>query len=349
MAMTCGSVVLLLTGACRGGAATGNGDGTEAFPDVTASARKPGKPVLSAAKSESLGSIVIDSKGHTLYRFDKDSAKPSQSFCSGPCVKQWPPALAGDQLSTKGVDQDLVSKVKRRDGRWQLTLAGWPLYRFAGDRRTGDVKGQNVSGVWFVITPDGKRAQAGASAGSYDPGSGEDGARPTRFGPLTAADRDLLVRVRQAGLWGTPSAQQAQQRARSQQVKEVGQEIAEQHLRLDAEVRSVAARLRVVLPSKPSAEQQEWMDKLSAAAGKEYDKLFVNRLRAAHGEILTAVAEARASTRNSLVRAFAQRAVDTVINHMTLLEKTGLVDGSTLAQPPASPQPSTSSQSYSEP
>jgi predicted lipoprotein with Yx(FWY)xxD motif/predicted outer membrane protein len=347
VATTCGLFVLLLTGACNSGAV--NGSGTEEFPDVTSSARKPtkpGKPVLSAVKTRSLGSIVIDSKGYTLYRFDKDSAEPPRSFCAGACVKQWPPALAGDQLSTKGVKQELVSKVKRQDGRWQLTLAGWPLYRFAGDRRAGDVKGQNVSGVWFAITPDGKKAAAGTASGPYDPNSGEDGAIPTRFGPLTAADRDLLVKVRQAGLWAVPAGQQAQQRAQSRQIQDAGGQLAEQHLQLDADVRSVAARLRVVLPSKPNAEQQKWMDELSATSGKEYDKLFVNRLRAAHGKVFTVVAQVRASTRNSLVRAFAQRAVDIVMEHMTLLEKTGLVDGSALAQPPASAQQSTSSQSY---
>jgi predicted lipoprotein with Yx(FWY)xxD motif/predicted outer membrane protein len=340
--MAGGLAVLLLIGACGSGEGGGDGNGTEDFPDVTAS-RKAGKPVLSAAESASVGEMVIDAKGYTLYRYDKDSAKPPRATCAGSCLEKWQPALAGDQLSTKGVEQNLVGKVKRRDGRWQLTLSGWPLYRFAGDRRPGDVKGQNVAGVWFAIAPDGEKAQSANGSDSYDPNSGEDGSTPTRFGPLTAADRDVLAQVRQAGLWKTPVGRQAQQRAQSQQVKEVGNELAEQLPKLDSEVRAVAARLRVELPSKPDAGQQKLIDELAAESGQEYDKLFVNRLRAAYGRILPVVAQVRARTRNSLVRAFAQRVVDDFMAHMTLLERTGLVDDLVLTQP------STSARSYSKP
>jgi predicted lipoprotein with Yx(FWY)xxD motif/predicted outer membrane protein len=336
-----GIAVLVFIGGCASGGAGGGDNGTEDFPDVTTS-RKAGKPILSTADSASVGSVVIDSKGYTLYRFDKDSPSPSKSNCIGSCVKKWPPALAGDQLSTKGISQSLVGKVKRQDGRWQLTLGGWPLYRFAGDRRAGDVKGQNVAGVWFAVGPDGKKAKTTDTSG-YDPNSGEDGSTPTRFGPLTAADRDLLAKVRQAGLWQTSVGQQAKRRAQSQQVKEVGGRLAQQLPELEGQVRSTAGRLRVVLPTKPEADQQAWVKELAAKSGKEYDKLFVNRLRAADGKVFSAAAQVRAGTRNSLVRAFAQRVVDVFMAQMTLLERTGLVDDLALIQQQSS------SQSYSRP
>jgi putative membrane protein len=70
----------------------------------------------------------------------------------------------------------------------------------------------------------------------------------------------------------------------------------------------------------------------------------VNRLRAAQGEFFTAAAQVRAGTRNTLVRAVAQQAVDVIMTHMTLLEGTGLVDATGLYRPSSS-QPSTSSSS----
>jgi predicted lipoprotein with Yx(FWY)xxD motif/predicted outer membrane protein len=336
------AVLLLLAGACSPGAGNRDGDGIEDFPDVSAPP-KSGKPILSVEESASLGDIVIDAKGRTLYRFDKDSATPSKSNCNDSCVRRWPPALAGDQLSTRGVEQNLVGKVKRRDGRWQLTLAGWPLYRFAGDRRAGDAKGQNFAGVWFAAAPDGTKAQTAKAPGSYDPNSGEDGATPTKWGPLTAADRDLLVKVREMGLAVGSVGRQAQRRARSRQVKAVGKQLTEQHRGLDAQVRTAAARLRVRLPSEPSADQQEWIDELSAESAADYDKFLVNRLRSAHGTVLTVAAQVRTGTRNSLVRALAQRAAGIVMAHMTMLEDTGLVDDLVLTQP------STSARSYSKP
>src|SRR5688500_8939666 len=51
----------------------------------------------------------------------------------------------------------------------------------------------------------------------------------TRFGPLTDADRDFLVKVRLAGLWEGPAGREAQQRAGSQQVKEAGQHLIDGH------------------------------------------------------------------------------------------------------------------------
>jgi Secreted repeat of unknown function len=94
-----------------------------------------------------------------LYRFDKDTAKPtSKSACEGTCAKVWPPALTNDGKPTiKGVSSKLVGTVARADGTRQLTVAGWPLYRYIGDKTPGKWRGQNVAGTWFVIKPDGTK------------------------------------------------------------------------------------------------------------------------------------------------------------------------------------------------
>ncbi|MER5648527.1 DUF4142 domain-containing protein [Streptosporangium sp. NPDC002524] len=176
------------------------------------------------------------------------------------------------------------------------------------------------------------------------PGGGASAAQgwvQTPQGPLGAADRDLLVKVRLAGLWEIPSGQQAQQKAASKRVKEVGMHLMTDHLKLDKEVRALAAQLNVPLPDQPNADQQGWMAQLAAVQpGAEYDLLFAQLLRAAHGKVFGVVAGVRSGTRNDLVRTFAQRAVEVVMKHMTLLESTGLVDYSDLPEPPMpSPAP----------
>ncbi|HYH32736.1 MAG TPA: DUF4142 domain-containing protein [Pseudonocardia sp.] len=164
------------------------------------------------------------------------------------------------------------------------------------------------------------------SAGT--PGAG--GWVQTEFGPLGPADRDLLVRVRLAGLWEGPTAQQAQQQASSAEVKEVGRKIAAEHAQLDEEVRRVANQLGVLLPSAPSAQQNAWMDEISSQTGSDYDRVFVQRLREAHGVVLPIISEVRASTQNDLVREFAQTSHEFVSRHHQYLESTGLVDYSAL-------------------
>jgi predicted outer membrane protein len=140
--------------------------------------------------------------------------------------------------------------------------------------------------------------------------------------------------VRQAGLWEIPTGQQAQELASSQRVKEVGLMLAADHTKLDEQVRAVAAKLRVRLPSTPTTDQQGWMAELSQLSGEEYDRVFADRLRAAHGKVFSVVALVRAGTKNDEIRAFAQVAIDAVMKHMTLLESTGKVDYAALPTPP---------------
>jgi predicted lipoprotein with Yx(FWY)xxD motif len=168
-----------LTGCAPAGYNAGNyGGGAEPAAnaeDASPSASAPAKdaaadapPKLSADKTTDkltgtkvpkMGAVIEDEGGWVLYRFDKDTAKSKpKSACEGTCAKVWPPALTNDGKPTlKGVDSDLVGTVTRADGTKQLTVAGWPLYRYIGDKTPGKWSGQNVAGTWFVIKPDGTK------------------------------------------------------------------------------------------------------------------------------------------------------------------------------------------------
>lgn len=155
----------------------------------------------------------------------------------------------------------------------------------------------------------------------------------TQFGPLGPADRDLLAKVRLAGLWEMPIGQQMQQRADSERVQEIGRLIAQEHAALDGIVRDAASKLDVTLPDQPSQEQQGWMAEISAASGPEYDKVAINRLRAAHGKVLPIISQVRSGTRNDVVRRLAVTAAEYVNRHHIYLESSGLVDFSALPEP----------------
>ncbi|MFC4049660.1 DUF4142 domain-containing protein [Actinomadura syzygii] len=157
----------------------------------------------------------------------------------------------------------------------------------------------------------------------------------TQWGPLGPADRLLVVKVRQAGLWEIPVGREAATRASRPATRRNLAEIARQHERLDDLDRRIAAQLGVPLPDQPTAEQQSWMSEITGKSGTDYDKTAVARLRMAHGQIYPQVAAVRASTRNTLVRDFAERCETFVSTHMRLLEGTGFVTGDTLPDPPA--------------
>ncbi|GAA2914912.1 hypothetical protein Acy02nite_39950 [Actinoplanes cyaneus] len=159
----------------------------------------------------------------------------------------------------------------------------------------------------------------------------------TGEGEVSAADRDFANKVRLAGLWEMPAGQMAQEKSDDPRIKSIGKEIAAQHTVLDQMVRTAAKKLDLDLPDKPNADQQGWLGEMRAAEGKEFDQIFVDRLRAAHGKIFPAIATIRASTRNDTIRKLAQRTNQFVATHLTLLESSTLVDFDELptAPPPA--------------
>ncbi|WP_320774542.1 SCO0930 family lipoprotein [Streptomyces sp. CRN 30] len=174
------AVVLALTTACgqSGGTAGGSqnvgasaqpgdvgtvgaGQGLGAGAKDAASASPPaaaGKVSVTADKK--LGELVTDGTGHTLYRFDADTAEPPASTCEADCATAWPPVAADDAIAGEGVDEKLLGEVTRADGTKQLTIGGWPAYRYAKDTAAGDVKGQGVGGKWYALAADGKKAGA---------------------------------------------------------------------------------------------------------------------------------------------------------------------------------------------
>lgn len=161
----------------------------------------------------------------------------------------------------------------------------------------------------------------------------------TDFGPLSALDRDFITKVRLAGLWELPAGQQAEERGTTKAVRTAGKHLVEGHTFLDARVREVATRLGLELPSQPNSQQRGWLSELSGASGETYNEKFANILRRAHGKVFSVVAEVRANTRNSLVRTLADDANTTVLDHITVLEGTGLVDFDDLARDAATSGP----------
>ncbi|MEU1851300.1 DUF4142 domain-containing protein [Streptomyces sp. NPDC019990] len=148
----------------------------------------------------------------------------------------------------------------------------------------------------------------------------------TQWGPLTEADRDFVVRVRAAGLWEYPLGQLVMQRSTAPAMKEVAEHLLVGHGRLDASCRKISTDLGITLPNEASPQQQQFVATAEGATGREFESTAVTTMRVAHGGIFPAIAKIRATTRNSLIRELADQTNDTVLDHITVLEKTGLVN-----------------------
>lgn len=109
-------------------------------------------PVLATAETD-FGTVLVDGDGQTLYLFTQDS--PGTSVCEADCLAAWPP-FEGEPAAGEGVDEGLIGSIERSDGTTQATYDEWPLYYFAQDSSAGDVSGQGVNDVWYVVSPDGE-------------------------------------------------------------------------------------------------------------------------------------------------------------------------------------------------
>ena len=151
--------------ASAGGSAPASGEGGGSGGAMMASTN-----MLMAKKTSDMGTVVTDAEGMTLYRYDKDKA--SMSMCTGGCAKTWMPVMPEKgSVRAMGLEQSKISTVTRADGTKQLTLAGWPLYRYMGDTEAGDMNGQGKGDAWSAITPRG--AKSAMSGGSGSSGSTE--------------------------------------------------------------------------------------------------------------------------------------------------------------------------------
>jgi predicted lipoprotein with Yx(FWY)xxD motif len=117
---------------------------------------------ISVGTATNVGQVLVDSKGMTLYYFQKDQKGSGKSKCSGACASAWPPLTTGGAAKAmSGVQASMLGTIKRSDGTTQVTYAGWPLYTFVEDKKPGEDNGTDSKAFgasWYPLHPNGEKA-----------------------------------------------------------------------------------------------------------------------------------------------------------------------------------------------
>ncbi|MDI3212175.1 hypothetical protein [Arthrobacter sp. AL12] len=159
------ALAALLSG-CAGSSGTATSPTSAAAttpPGSTAATSAPASTSTPAAAAPDLkvadsaaGRIVVDGKGMSIYYYTKDVKDSGTSTCTGGCLAAWPPVLAGtDAPAVDGVT-GTVGTIATPDGKKQLTVNGMPVYYYAKDLAAGDILGQGVGSVWYLVAPSGE-------------------------------------------------------------------------------------------------------------------------------------------------------------------------------------------------
>jgi predicted lipoprotein with Yx(FWY)xxD motif len=149
--------------ACGGSSNNGNATAAAAPPKAA-----DGQTATIGMASTSLGNVLVDSQGRTIYLFQKDSG--TKSACTGACATAWPPVRSsGKPTVGSGLTASKVGTTPRSDGKPQVTYNGHPLYLFQNDQNAGDTSGQGVSAfgaAWYVMSPAGNAITTSPSSSS---------------------------------------------------------------------------------------------------------------------------------------------------------------------------------------
>jgi predicted lipoprotein with Yx(FWY)xxD motif len=130
-------------------------------PAETTTMQHENKAPSLQVRSTSLGKIVVDGQGHTVYTYADDKQGAAKSECKDACLAAWPAVAAPAKPDVDDLSGD-VGVTKDANGHPQLTYNGWPLYHFRGDLKAGDTNGQGMKGEWYVLNPAGEKVKAKA-------------------------------------------------------------------------------------------------------------------------------------------------------------------------------------------
>ncbi len=160
------ALAALLSG-CGGGATTTTP--TSAAPATSAPAETSapatsapasmGAAVLSVGQSKA-GQIVVADQGLSVYYFTKDTKDSGTSACTGDCLVAWPPVTSTTATPTVNGVTGKIGTIPTADGKMQVTINGMPIYYYAKDQGPGDITGQGVGGVWYLVSPSGQMITA---------------------------------------------------------------------------------------------------------------------------------------------------------------------------------------------
>jgi predicted lipoprotein with Yx(FWY)xxD motif len=165
-------------------AMTPSGLSATSFPSPKTTYGAPAPTFLTVTHTKA-GQAVANDRGQVLYTYTDDTA--THSACNSPwCLVDWPPLQAGSAPTASSLITAPVGVIAGAGGTQQVTLAGHPLYTFAGDLHPGDIRGQGIGGDWLMISPTGSLIGAHdttdaslPASGSSDVRSGSKGQRPS--------------------------------------------------------------------------------------------------------------------------------------------------------------------------
>jgi predicted lipoprotein with Yx(FWY)xxD motif len=146
-----GAALALLLAAC------GGDDSSSSNSSATTAAKAETTAAVVKSGSTSIGKVLTNDQGKTLYVFDKDKPGEKAPQCTGTCANLWPPltTTSAKVAVAKGLDAEDYGTIKLADGTLQVTAYGMPLHTYSGDMAAGTANGQGILKLWYAAGTNG--------------------------------------------------------------------------------------------------------------------------------------------------------------------------------------------------
>jgi predicted lipoprotein with Yx(FWY)xxD motif len=155
--------VLAVAAALAGcGGNPGSTGPTTGAPAASATAPAPGVSTTAAAGVElktatsAAGPIVVDKDGKSVYFFTKDLKDSPTSACKDACAAAWPAVTTSSDVPAVEGIAGTVGTITTAGGTKQITINGMPVYYYAKDAKAGDILGEGINNVWYLVSPSGQ-------------------------------------------------------------------------------------------------------------------------------------------------------------------------------------------------
>lgn len=135
-------------------------------------------------------------------------------------------------------------------------------------------------------------------------------------GKLSAADKNFVMKAAEGGLAEVQLGQLATQNAQSDEVKQFGQRMVDDHTKANDQLKQVAEQKGVTLPTDLSAKDKAEKDRLSKLKGEQFDRAYMQHMVMDHKKDVAEFKKESTSAKDSDVKNFASQTLPTLEDHL---------------------------------
>ena len=169
-------------------------------------------------------------------------------------------------------------------------------------------------GIALLVATGAASAQAasGAMSGGANTASMQSAAK------VSSADKSFVEKAAIGSMAEVQMGRLAQQKAGSDQVKQFGTRMVDDHSKANDDLKQVASHKGITLPSDLDAKHKNKMAKLEKLSGAQFDRAYMDDMVSDHKKDVAEFEKQAKSGNDADIKGFAPKTLPTLQQHLSL-------------------------------